>query len=377
MHSNERVFFSGLNGLRAIAALAVVFAHITRDLHYFGLDVYVLGKNADGNQTGTLLAGFGVSIFFTLSGFLITYLLLEEKKAGEINIRNFYIRRILRIWPLYYLYLLLAIITAVMFDIPYDGYVVLLYVFLLANVPFIVGSMLPFLEHYWSLGVEEQFYSFWPWIVKKSKSLLRTTIILCVGLIVLKTVIRLIDIKMLNGGSSLLYYVIHVTRFHCMLIGAIGAILYFQKHKLFLALTNHLFIQVTAWIILALVAVNQFHVASFLDNELVSVVGLVLIIGQIEKRNRIINLNIAFFDFIGKISYGIYILHPLVIFYLAKVIVFTTPGTFSYVFVYASVFVTTIGLAYVSYTWFEQWFLKLKDRYTTVRSSGTMYESRQ
>lgn len=163
-----------------------------------------------------------------------------------------------------------------------------------------------------------------------------------------------------------------------MLIGAIGAILYFQKHKLFLALTNHLFIQITAWIILALVAINQFHVASFLDNELVSVVGLVLIIGQIEKRNRIINLNTPFFDFIGKISYGIYILHPLVIFYLAKVLVFTTPATtFNYFLVYASVFVTTIGLSYVSYSWFERWFLKLKDRYTTVRSSGTMYESQK
>src|SRR4051812_16240676 len=96
--------FSGLNGLRAIAAIAVVFAHTTTGLYSFGLDCFIFGKYPDGNPKSTLLAGFGVSIFFALSGFLITYLLLEEKRQKEINIKNFYIRRILRIWPLYYLY---------------------------------------------------------------------------------------------------------------------------------------------------------------------------------------------------------------------------------------------------------------------------------
>src|SRR5271155_5691395 len=100
----QAVYFSGLNGLRAIAALSVVFSHTTTSLNQFGLNPFIYGKFPDGTTKTTLLAAFGVTIFFALSGFLITYLLLEEKKTKEINIKNFYIRRILRIWPLYYLY---------------------------------------------------------------------------------------------------------------------------------------------------------------------------------------------------------------------------------------------------------------------------------
>lgn len=372
MHPPERVFFSGLNGLRAIAALAVVFAHTTRELNLFGLNSFVFGQSSFGSPKATMLAGFGVSIFFTLSGFLITYLLLQEKKTGEINIRNFYIRRILRIWPLYYLYLVLAIITAVVFDIPYEGTSILFYTFLLANVPLIFGGMLPFLGHYWSLGVEEQFYSFWPWVVKKSKSILTITCAICAGLIVLKIIIRLIDIKTLNGGSSLLYTTLHVTRFHCMMIGAIAAILYERRHKLFLRLTNNLPVQVASWIVILLVAINKFHLASFIDNEIISVVTVFLIIGQIEVNKRIVNLNIGFFDFIGKISYGIYVIHPLVIFYLSKLMFFSNQSVLHYIIVYCCVFGGTILLSYLSYTYFEKRFLDLKDKYTTIRSSGSM-----
>jgi peptidoglycan/LPS O-acetylase OafA/YrhL len=369
----QRIFFSGLNGLRAIAALAVVFSHITQGLHEFGLNQFVFGTYADGNPKATLLAGFGVSIFFTLSGFLITYLLLEEKQTGNINVRHFYIRRILRIWPLYYLYLILSIVSAFLFDIPLENISILFYVFLLANVPFIFGGVLPFLGHYWSLGVEEQFYSFWPWVIKKSNSILKTAVILCFGLITLKIIIRLIDIKTHNGDTSLLYNTLHVTRFHCMLIGAIGAILYYQKNTLFLKFTNNLFTQCFAWLIILLVAINKFHVVSFMDNELISVISLSLIIGQIQKSKRIINLNISFFDFIGKISYGIYVIHPLVIFYLSKIIILSDQtDIYNYIFVYGSVFAVTIGLSYISYSYFEKYFLNMKDKYSTVKSSGTM-----
>lgn len=368
-----RVFFSGLNGLRAIAALAVVFSHITQGLHDFGLDPFIFGKYADGNPKTTLLAGFGVSIFFTLSGFLITYLLLEEGKTGEINIKNFYVRRILRIWPLYYLYLILSLLTAIIFDITYEKYSILFYVLMLSNIPFVFGGMLPFVGHYWSLGVEEQFYSFWPWIVKKSKSIMKTSFIICVGLIVLKLVTKIIEIKTQSGGVSLFYNTLHVTRFHCMLIGAFGAILYYEKNSLFLQLTNNFISQFISWLIIALVTINRFHIASVIDNELISIVSVFLIIGQIEKSKRIINLDIPFFDFIGKISYGIYVIHPLLIYYLSKSLIFSDKtAIYNYIILYVTVFITTIFLAYISYFYFEKYFLNMKDRYSTIKSSDTM-----
>lgn len=364
--------FSGLNGLRAIAALAVLFAHTTMSLDSFGLNSHFLGTNEDGNPTTTTLAGFGVSIFFSLSGFLITYLLLEEKKKGNINVKNFYIRRALRIWPLYYLYLFFSIGTLVLFAIPYERESVFFYVFMLANIPFIFGGAINFLGHYWSLGVEEQFYSFWPWVIKKSKSALIITSLICISLLILKFILRYIDLQTSRGTMSELYMFVHVTRFHCMLLGAIGAILYFEQNSLFIKTTNSLIAQLISWFIIILVTVNRFHILSFLDNEFISVVTVIIILGQIQKTNRVINLETSFFNFVGKISYGIYVIHPLVIFYLSKVISLSDKSDmFNYIFVYFLVSAVTLIVAYISYECYERRFLALKVNYTSVRNSDS------
>jgi peptidoglycan/LPS O-acetylase OafA/YrhL len=362
--------FSGLNGLRAIAALSVLFSHTTQGLREFGLDPFVFGKYPDGNPKSTLLAGFGVSIFFALSGFLITYLLLQEKKTSGINIKNFYIRRVLRIWPLYYLYLIFSILTLIYFDLPFEKQSVIFYVFLLANAPFIFGGAITFLSHYWSLGVEEQFYSFWPWVIKKNKSILKITLVICLGLVLLKCILRFLDIHLNHGEMNWPYLTIHVTRFHCILIGAVGAILYFQNNEIFLKLTNNLFAQSLSWLVIFLTAINKFHIISFLDNEFISLITLFIIIGQIQRTNRIINLDIQFLDFIGKISYGIYVMHPLILFYLSKAIVFSgKPNIFNYLLVYFSVLITTLFFTYLSYHFFEKRFLRLKEKYSTIISS--------
>ncbi len=105
-------------------------------------------------------------MFFALSGFLITYLLLLEKQKQSIDVRNFYIRRVLRIHPLYYTYLAITLVVILAFGMKYSTTALLFYIFLAANIPFITNTTLPFLAGYWSLAVEEQFYLFYPWIVK-------------------------------------------------------------------------------------------------------------------------------------------------------------------------------------------------------------------
>lgn len=366
MQRNKPIFFPGLNGLRALAAISVVIFHLTRDFGEFGLDPYILGRLADGSPKGFAMAGFGVTIFFSLSGFLITYLLLSEKQKQEIGIKKFYVRRILRIWPLYYLYLLAVLAVIFYYHMPFDGSMLLTYTFFAANVPHILNTPLPFLRHYWSLGVEEQYYLFWPWVVKKVKKRLEFFV---TGFIIVFVILKCAFHFLYPG--SLIEACFDVIRFDCMLIGSLGAILYYNKHELFLGIFTSRITQSIAWLVVVLLVLNIFHIASIIDHEIVSVVTVALIVGQITVKNRLVNLDIKPCDFLGKISYGIYVIHPLIIFFSAKLLKqVEMPAVLKYGFVYCFVITATIFVSWLSYTYFEKWFLTLKSKYTVVESAN-------
>lgn len=364
--NNKTVYFPGLNGLRAIAALAVVISHTTISLQEFNLNPNIFGTFKDGKPIGLFLAGYGVSIFFVLSGFLITYLLQAEKEMHPINIKKFYLRRILRIWPLYYLYLILAVLTIISFKLNLNIASLFLYIFYAANIPAILGTYLPFLNHYWSLGVEEQFYLFWPWMNKKINKLESLLFVLIFILIATKLAVHFFY------QDSILDLALITTRFHCMLIGGLGAILYKKGNFLFFKVANNKLTQLICWVVIFFAAINKFHLASIIDNEIISFVGLFLIIGQINITNRIINLERNFLNFLGKISYGIYVIHPLVIFFLSKSLSqIDLYLPLKYVLVYLIIVFTTIFLSYLSYNYFECYFLNFKKRFVVVDSSNT------
>ena len=369
MENNRKVYLDGLNGIRAIAALSVVISHITLHLSNFNLNPYIFGKFADGSPKGLLLAGYGVTMFFSLSGFLITYLLLLEKsEKKKINIRFFYIRRILRIWPLYYLFLIICLLALHFSGTTVNSTTLVFYIFYAPNIPYILNTAIPVLAHYWSLGVEEQFYLFWPWVMAKTKKNL-ASIIFC-------TIIVLITLKLIaryccpGHEESFLYRLIHVTRFHCMLVGALGAVLFVKNNSLFMKICTHKISQLVTWGIIIVIALNQFHIASVVDNEFVSMLTVVLILGQATKGNRLINLQTRVLDFLGKISYGIYIYHPLIIWGVS--FIFTNiliTGFLKYLAVYSIIVTATIITAYLSYSYFEKRFLKLKLNYTIINST--------
>lgn len=361
------IYFSGLNGLRAICALAVVISHTTLGLGEFGLDAKIFGTFEDGSAKGLDLAGYGVTIFFVLSGFLITYLLQEEiEKDGSVSIKKFYMRRILRIWPLYYLYLGLSIAFVFLFSIPAEFNSLWYYLLFSANVPFIIGGLFPFVGHYWSLGVEEQFYMFWPWFVKKVKNVEILLLVIIVTLIALRVGLHFVK------PNTLLESVLHIVRFHAMMIGALGAILYRKNNVLFLKLIDNKITQLICWSILILLGLNKFHLASIIDGDIVAVVGLCLIVGQINIKNRIINLENKIFNYLGKISFGIYVIHPLLIFLFGKILSqIQVDITLKYIIVYFSIVITTIIVSYLSYEYFEKFFLKLKNRFVVVHSKSS------
>ena len=360
------IYLNGLNGIRAIAAIAVVVSHITLSLEIFGLSPYIIGQLPNGKPMTLDLAGYGVSMFFALSGFLITYLLWAEKDKGSINIRKFYLRRILRIWPLYYSYMLLCLVVYFVFSIEFNYNSLYYYVFYSANLPFVFGGVLPFLTHFWSLGVEEQFYIFWPWInTFKKKNIIYFIYSLIVILLSTKIALHIFV------PGTLLESFIHVTRFHCMLFGALAAIYYKNKMPIFITVFTNKYIQLLAWGIMLLISFNQFHFISFLDNEIVSIITVVIIIGQVTKKG-LISLENKVFDFLGKISYGIYVVHPLLIFLFSKVLYHITDHSYlNYIIVYVSILFSTIVISYLSFVYLETPFLKLKkEKFTVIKSTS-------
>ena len=158
-------FFGSLDGLRAISIIAVIWLH-----SWWGTNYY--DRLA---ATPVLRQGFfGVQVFFVVSGFLITTLLLREMdRYGTISVRDFYLRRAFRIFPAAFVFL---IVVVILYWRQMHWYHVAAAVLYVANMdltrPWIFG-------HLWSLSIEEQFYLLWPFALKKWFRF-RTSVLLCV-----------------------------------------------------------------------------------------------------------------------------------------------------------------------------------------------------
>jgi peptidoglycan/LPS O-acetylase OafA/YrhL len=306
------------------------------------------------------LGGFGVTIFFALSGFLISYLLLKEgKKNKKINVFNFYFRRVLRIWPLYFLYLLIGLIALILTNHAIDLNF-LYYIFVSANIPFILGIGLPHITHLWSIGVEEQFYLFWPWLFKLNTKPRKLVVGFVIFFVLLRLIFRLIEIKF---ALSTPYLAIHVIRFDCMGIGAIGAILLFEDRHHILNIIKIPFIQIISWLPIFLLAINKFHIASVFDHELISVFTTIIIINVSTNPKTIINLENKLMNFLGRISYGIYVIHPIVLLLWSIILnSFDMQEEFKIALVYSGTIIITICLAWLSYNYYEKPFLLIKEK---------------
>lgn len=356
--SNSDIHIPGLNGLRAIAALSVMWGHVFQSTFgNWGIEGCSLPVVADG-----------VTMFFVISGFLITYLLLnEEQRSHKVNIAKFYMRRILRIWPIYYLYLVIAVSVASQWGDPSIGY----YLLFGANIPFILAVGIWPIVHYWSIGVEEQFYLFWPWIVKsthgRNKRLLAISIGICIMWLICKWGIYL------GWGHTTAYRFFAVTRFDCMMLGAIGAILYFTGSKWFGRLTGN---RPLGLICLALLVASQLWadvVPAPIRPQVIALLSLACIMSQLHR--PLINLENRVCDFVGKISYGIYVIHPLLIFLLSGLyrnIGLQLPAGLDIAVIYLLVTALTISIAWLSYRYFESPFLRLKSRFAIVQSRNSM-----
>lgn len=353
----NRLYLPGLNGIRAVAALTVLFGHMFTPFGDWGLEP--LSFRIPWPEEP-------VTTFFVISGFLITYLLMNEiGKTNDVSIPKFYMRRILRIWPLYYVYIILAIVAVVCLNSPMDESV-WYYTFFSGNISFALGIGLIPLFHYWSLGVEEQYYLWYPWVAKYGKKhLLTIVIVLCVLWFSMKMG------SYVAFGKGLVYRLLSITRFDCMMIGAIGAILYYKKAAWFIRMCANRVVVILTWVLFFTSGLYAQYIPAPIRAEYISVVSLLVIMaGLVSKpllENRVMN-------YLGKISYGIYVIHPLLIFVGSWIVKSTgllsnTHGGGHWV-VFASVSALTILLAALSYKYLEMPFLRLKDKFSVVKSTN-------
>jgi peptidoglycan/LPS O-acetylase OafA/YrhL len=190
MGSNLKKHFAGLDELRGIACLMVMLNHFSSYKSVYGI----------GDNYSRLLfldwGSSGLTLFIVLSGFLITWLLFfEQSTEGNISIGKFYMRRILRIWPVYFVVIFLGHVVGVwatdFLDPQHTNAIIkqqylgrtIFYVLLLPHITytrFYPVSIL--IGHLWSIGIEEQFYWGWPWLVRLFKKRLVHIMILLIML---------------------------------------------------------------------------------------------------------------------------------------------------------------------------------------------------
>ncbi len=215
----DRGRIPSLDGLRAISILFVIIGHAAATFpHLEG----AAGALVHGL---TLIAGngeMGVTVFFVLSGFLITTLLLKEvRKTGRLSIKTFYIRRAFRIWPAFYLMVAVVVFLGVTKTIPLTAGEV-------ASAGLFVWNYYPhgstwFLGHTWSLAVEEQFYFVWPLLLKFLGA--GRAAWFATGVIAIEPAVRVVNYWLAPSMRSHIGIMGH-TRADSLMMGALAALLY-------------------------------------------------------------------------------------------------------------------------------------------------------
>jgi peptidoglycan/LPS O-acetylase OafA/YrhL len=356
-----------LDGVRAIAILAVIVFHAGSAESGAALS-YASGLVAFG--------WCGVDLFFVLSGFLITGILIDTKETPKA-LRNFYARRVLRIFPLYYL-------TLVMYFHVLPGAAHLLsrfqefrpteeawYWLYICNWSPSFGAGHALLSHLWSLSIEEQFYMFWPLLVLSVNR--RTLALVCASIIVLAPCLRTLLLFTLNEAGPVLYRNT-LCRIDTLAFGAVCAMLVRDPGHLRAALRVRPVLLVAGFaavgVSLAICGPDQYlrpmNVIGF--SALALLFAYVILWAQEGGPGLRAALRFGPLRSIGKYSYAMYIFHvPVVallrrIFHLTRIHNPVVLGALLVVEMMAAVAVSYAG-GLISWRIFENPFLKLKSRF--------------
>jgi peptidoglycan/LPS O-acetylase OafA/YrhL len=337
-----------LDGIRAIAALIVLADHLWR--------------YPEGYVTANYIASsgwLGVDLFFVLSGYLITSILVKDRESPTF-FRDFYLRRALRIFPAYYLMLVLLFVVFPHFShtpaLIAERTKAIWHVLYLSNVIIgIDGWNLGLISIAWSLAVEEQFYLVWPVLVRLCTR--QRIAIVCGGLVVMAPLAR----WALYGQIGWIWdFVAMPLRADSFAWGAVIATVGVGRLARFArpaALVSGAFI--AAMVLTGHLERNTLLVSS-IGYSAAGMLGAAVLVLAMTGEHRILSSRPL--REIGKVSYGLYLLHPL-----CSVIVShiwepkTFLGSCGFVLIAGAV---SLGAATISFRFYESPFLRLKDRWT-------------
>lgn len=327
----------------------------------------------DFATTGAL----GINLLHVMSGFLITLLLLQEEKShGTFSVTKYYLRRTLRIWPLY-----LLIITISFFVIPpimnflgsdyHETANPLAYYFFWGNFSIIENGFpySPVLAVLWSVSVEEQFYIGWPWLIRLFK---KNRWVLLLIVIIISTLFR---IYFWQDGKHLFFNTLCIMSDFA--IGAGIAFIAVSEPPFFLRLkklSRSLIMVIYIIIALALIFYHPLFdapLALISERFILGVAFGWIIFEQAYCENRAFNLyRIPGFTWLGKRTFGLYCFHEAGI--IASIKILTAAGFIQSTTGYAlamplMAFMITVTFAALSYRYFEKPFLELKEKFEVVK----------
>ena len=361
-------YFKELNALRFIGFVGIFFGHV-----FFSNDIEIVNSKIYSTlySYGKILGFISIDSFFVLSSFLITWKGLEELKVTKkFQFKNFLIRRSLRIWPLYFLVILLGFLIEFMksyftqdisslpsfwsfilfilnFDIIKNGY-----------------EFLFFMVFMWSISVEEQFYIFWALVLKWFQNhLLKISLLI----ILISIIFR---IYFIDDSLNLNFHT--VSALGNFGVGALAAIAAFNNSILITKIRDFSKTQI---VIIYLISLTIFIAIPSLQNHdlfiviqrvLFSFVFAFIILEQTYSQQSIFKLSrIKYFNFFGKISYGLYCYHGIMITIVLKFSDYFSKSLFTSIFIFPTlIFCGTLLFSHLSYKFFESKILKLKTKYT-------------
>jgi peptidoglycan/LPS O-acetylase OafA/YrhL len=366
--ASERFYHPELDVLRFFAFLAVFIHHsLSSDVAAYmqkGLPEWV----AKWCAAAVLSGGLGVDLFFALSSYLITELLIREYLLrGKLDWRSFYVRRALRIWPLYYLFIAACVLIVPLFLVDsLSGWHLIAFLFFSANwscaalgYPASVAAPL------WSISVEEQFYASWPLLL--SRIGINRIVHICIAMLIIAQVTRLL-LWSLDAGHTAVW----CNTFARLDPIAGGALLAACLRGNVPRLTN--FMRISLLIVGGLLFVcaarfGNFYGAGSLFLYPAATIGAISVICAIlRKQERGLRQSLIrrALIYLGRISYGLYVWHLLAIAITVKIASSKYPIPKPVL-----AFLITVLISICSYHVIERPFLRWKERFSYVRSRSS------